>query len=386
MYRFLAPGLLLILVVVQGCVEKIEKPAAVTLKSVSFADLPGWSSDQQAAALPAMVQSCRGFARRPKDRRLTGAVEKAGQYGDWSQICAALKTLTSGDDAAVRAFAERWLRPYEVAAQGASLFTGYYEPLLHGSRQKTGPYQHALLRRPDDLITVNLGDFKDSLKGQRVVGRVEKQRLQPYYDRQAIEAGKIDKDRYAIVYVDDPVEAFFLQIQGSGRVALAGGGEARIGYAAQNGRRYYAIGRELLKRGELQKGNVSLQSIRAWLADHPAQAQEIMNTNPSYVFFQEQQGPGPIGAFGLPLTPGRSLAVARKLIPLGIPIWLTTTVPDPNDPGKQLPYEKLMLAQDTGGAIKGPVRGDIFFGHGAAAEMQAGHMKFPGRWFLLLPK
>lgn len=381
-------GLFAVLAFLHGCVETPETPEAPTLvlTPAGFDSLPGWQQDQQGAALISFAQSCKGFARRPDSRKLTGLAAAAGDYGKWKPICAAATSVLVDDHAAARAFFETWLQPYRVDKSASGLFTGYYEPLLQGSRQKSGPYQTPLLRRPNDLITVNLGDFKDDLKGDRIVGRVEKNRLKPYYDRAEIEAGKIDKDDLAIVYVDDPVDAFFLQIQGSGRVALAEGGEARIGYAAQNGRRYYAIGRELFKRGELEKGKISLQSIRAWLAANPDKAQEIMNTNPSFVFFEEKNGPGPIGAFGVPLTPGRSLAVDRKLIPLGVPVWLATDVPDAANPARKSRYQRLMIAQDTGGAIKGTVRGDIFFGHGPVAEIQAGHMKSPGSWFLLLPK
>ncbi len=387
------PGLAALAAVLLGIIlalwlvpEKPEAPAAYRVSAAEFDDLPGWRDGDHRAAMGAFRISCKGFARRPDDRKLTGKIAEAGVYGDWSAICAAAKAVDGTDNAAVRAFFEEQMRPVEVTTDDRALFTGYYEPQLNGSRTATETHQTPLLRLPDDLITVDARQFKDTLKGRRLVGRVEKNRLVPYYDRKEIDAGKLDTDKLALVYVDDPVDAFFLHIQGSGRVRLADGGVMRVGYAGQNGHRYYAIGKELLKRGHLQPGNVSMQSIRSWLAANPDQIQDILHTNPSYVFFRELKGPGPIGAFGLPLTPGRSLAVDRRIIPLGVPVWLVSETPKLSDPSKTEPLARLMLAQDTGGAIRGPVRGDIFFGHGGDAALQAGYMKYPGRWFLLLPK
>ncbi len=363
------------------------KAPAMTLRPVDSADLPGWQADDTRAALAAFKQSCKGFARRPAARKLTGTITAAGVYGSWRPVCAALGKTEIADAAQARAFLLQHFQAFEVlSGDEHSLFTGYYEPQLRGRRLADATYRYPLLARPDDLITVNAGDFKTSLKGHRLTGRVVNRRLKPYFSRGEIDAGKIRQAARALAYVDDPVDAFFLHIQGSGRIALEGGGEMRLGYAGQNGHRYFAIGRELLKRGALARGKVSLQSIKAWLRAHPKEGREVMNLNPSYVFFRELKGPGPLGAFGVPLTAGRSLAVDYRLIPQGVPVWLSTQVPDPAGPDRSLPFERLMVAQDTGGAIRGPVRGDIFFGHGAEAEIQAGHMKFPGRWFVLLPR
>jgi len=206
--------------------------------------------------------------------------------------------------------------------------------------------------------------------------------LKPYEDRKAIVEGALDPRNLEIVWVDDPVDAFFLQIQGSGRVTLEDGRVMRLGYAGQNGHPYVAIGRELIARGALTRETVSMQSIRAWLAANPAEAAALMNANPSYVFFRELPGDGPVGAQGAALTPLRSLAVDRRFVPLGTPVWLDAEHPDPGTAR----LRRLVVAQDVGGAIRGPVRGDLFWGHGDAAADLAGRMKSPGRYYLLLPK
>ena len=200
----------------------------------------------------------------------------------------------------------------------------------------------------------------------------------------SIDAGALAGKHLEMVWVDDPVAAFFLHIQGSGRVELPGGKTLRVGYAGQNGHAYVAIGKVLLERGELKREEVSLQSIRRWLADHPAEARDLLAENPSYVFFQKLAG-GPVGSEGVELTAGRSLAVDLAFLPLGVPLWLAASRPnvDPSQP--DLPLQRLLVAQDTGGAITGPLRGDVFWGHGAEAEEIAGRMKNRGRLWLLLP-
>jgi membrane-bound lytic murein transglycosylase A len=210
--------------------------------------------------------------------------------------------------------------------------------------------------------------------------------LEPYPDRADITAEGLDARARPIVWVDDPIDAFFLEIQGSGRVELAEGGVARLGFAAQNGRSYYAIGRALVERGALAKDEVSLQTIKAWLAANPEEATSVMNLNPSYVFFRELDGEGPVGAMGAVLTPGRSLAVDRRFIALGAPLWLEVSVPGPGEGAPDEVLRRLVIAQDTGGAIKGPVRGDLFWGGGPEAEWRAGNMKSTGRYVVLLPQ
>lgn len=265
------------------------------------------------------------------------------------------------------------------------LFTGYYEPTIEASRTQQGDYTVPIYARPADLVEVNLGDFRETLKGQRIAGRVVDGRLKPYPDRTAIEDGALGDKNLELYYARDPVSVFFLQIQGSGRLQLDDGSVRRVGYAAQNGHVYYAIGKELIKRGHLTSDNVSMQAIRAWLAANPAEGRDVMNTNPSYVFFRELDTDGPQGSTTLVLTPERSLAVDPKFISYHLPLWLETTYPEsPSEKG--MPFTRVMVAQDTGGAITGAVRGDVFFGAGDRAAHLAGLMKQPGRYYVLLPR
>ncbi|MDA1099570.1 MAG: MltA domain-containing protein [Proteobacteria bacterium] len=355
---------------------------------VPFTALEGWQQDDHGVALAAFVRSCDRIGTWPADRRLSGRDGIAGNAGDWSGVCRAARAVEPEKPDQARHFFEQQFRAIAVRSGGqlAGLFTGYYEPLLRGSRSRGGRYKVPLYGLPKDLIKVNLGDFSDSLQGQHIVGRVQGRDLRPYHERRQITAGALAEKGLEIVYVDDPVDAFFLQIQGSGRVQFANGEQIGLGYSGGNGRSYFAIGRELIKRGILTTENVSMQSIRAWLTAHPLLAREVMDMNPSYVFFRELPGPGPIGALGIALSPGRSIAVDPRLIPLGIPIWLEASHPAANPDKADEPLRRLVLAQDTGGAIKGGVRGDLFWGHGARAAAIAGRMKNTGQWFLLLPR
>jgi membrane-bound lytic murein transglycosylase A len=351
----------------------------LTLAPASFGDLPGWGQDAVAEALPALSRSCAKLLALPADRAL-GA---AGRAGDWAAPCRALASVPPGTEAA-RAYLETWFSPWAAADNGAreGLFTGYYEPELRGSTRPGGPYATPLHRRPPDLVTVDLGEFRENLRGERIAGRVVDGRLRPMEDRAAIAAGALDGRGLELVWVDDPVDAFFLHIQGSGRVALDGGRLMRVGFDGQNGHAYVAVGRELVARGAMAREQVSMQSIRAWMKANPAEAQALMDANPSYVFFRQLGGEGPEGAQGVVLTPGRSLAVDRRFVPLGTPVWLDAE--DPLDPA--LRVRRLLVAQDTGGAIRGPVRGDVFWGHGAEAEERAGRMRSRGAYWLLLPR
>jgi membrane-bound lytic murein transglycosylase A len=310
-------------------------------------------------------RSCPSLAKKP----------------DWAKPCAALAALPDGDDQAVRGFFETWFGPYAVSDNGKDegLFTGYYEAELQGTAERRGRYQTPIYARPRDLIAVDLGDFKPEWQGKHLAGKLVGQNLKPYDDRAMIAEGSLAERAPALAWVDDPVDAFFLAVQGSGRVRLEDGRVLRIGYDGANGRDYVAIGRKLAESGELQKP-VTMQGIRSWLAAHPDRADEVMNLNPSFVFFRVLQGDGPVGAEGVALTPRRSLAVDPAFVPLGAPVWLDTQDSD------NAPLRRLMIAQDTGGAIKGVVRGDVFWGFGAEAEAKAGSMQSQGRTYLLLPK
>ena len=365
------------------------QPPRLVLTSVAFSDLSGWQSSDLSAAFSAFQRSCARFRRQP-DTREVGAAGRAGRIADWRQVCNESDTLDGTESPALRAYFERWFVPIAVADndQVSGIFTGYYEPQLRGSRRKHGRYLVPLYARPDDLVMVNLGRFRKELGGQRIAGRVVNGRLQPFETRAEIEAGALANRNLELLWVDDAIDAFFLHIQGSGRVALEDGAIERIGYAGQNGHPYYAIGRELVARGALERDKVSLQTIRAWLRANPAEAAAVMNKNRSFVFFRRVKDDGPVGAFQVPLTPRASLAVDRRFIPLGVPVWLETKIPrlEGDDTGDTQTWQNLLMAQDTGGAIRGIVRGDIFFGSGDEAEVLAGHLKSPGKYFILLPR
>ncbi|MDX1631392.1 MAG: MltA domain-containing protein [Thermoanaerobaculia bacterium] len=346
--------------------------------------LPGWSEDSLAEAVPALERSCSVWTARSRDHPV-GRDGWAGRVGDWLPLCRRVESIRPTE---IRGLLEESTRAWEVwnRDDATGLFTGYYEPLLHGSRTRGGRYQVPLHVRPPDLVTVDLGRFRQDLEGRRIAGRLRGRSLVPFPDRAAIRTGALAGRGLELVWVDDPVDAFFLQVQGSGRVRLPDGREVRLGYAAQNGHPYHSIGRELIDRGELSREEVSLQSIRRWLRNHPEEAEKVMNTNASYVFFRRLEGPGPLGSLGVPVTPERSLAVDERFHPLGAPVWVDTVVPKPGETGGEEPFRRLLVAQDTGGAIRGPVRGDIFWGHGGRAEQIAGRMKGEGRLWLLLPR
>ena len=356
-----------------------EAPDGVALTAVGFEDLPGWRSDRHAEARAPLLRSCRARLARPGafDRRFGGRAA-------WRAACAAVEALPAGDDEAARAVFERWFAPRLVAGKSGprGLFTGYYEPELAAAPEPGGAYREPLYARPDDLVTVRLADFRPRSGGGRLAGRVVDGALRPYFSRAEIAAGALAGRARALYWAADPVAAFFLHVQGSGRLRLPGGARVRLGYAAANGRPYTAIGKVLVERGALARDDVSLQSISAWLRANPGAARAVMDANESYVFFRVLTGPGPVGSQGVPLTAGRSLAVDARRIPLGLPLWLDAPHPLPG----RAPLRRLVVAQDTGGAIRGAVRGDLFWGAGEEAEAAAGRMRSEGRYFALVPR
>lgn len=273
------------------------------------------------------------------------------------------------------------MQPYKAVSSDDSrgLFTGYYEPLLHASRTKDARYNAPIYKRPNDTIEVNLGDFRDSLKGQKIVGRIDGRKLSPYYDRAAIARGAIAGKGNELLWGDSEVDIFFLEVQGSGRAELPDGSLVRIGYDAQNGHGYTAIGKILKDSGEIPPP-ITMPKIRQWLAENPHRVREILDQNASTVFFREMKQDGAVGAASVVLTPEHSLAVDPAFYSYHLPLWLRTTTPD------GAPYNRLMLAQDTGGAIRGPIRGDIFWGFGPRATEMAGGMQQQGDLYVLLPK
>ena len=341
-------------------------------QQVSFSDLPGWKSDNLKDVLPAFRKSCRAI----------------GKKKDWQDVCAKAYDIDENDTFAIRSFFETHFIPYRIANENGSetgLATGYFEPLLQGSWVRKGKFRTALYRQPDDLLVIDLASAYPQLKGLRLRGKLDGNRVVPYETRAEIEkSGKLAG--HEIVWVDDVLDAFFLEIQGSGRVYIPESGETiRLAYANQNGRPYRSIGRYLLDRGELKPGQASSQQIRQWIRRNPERLREVLDSNPSYVFFREERiddpSEGPKGALGVPLTPERSIAIDPRHIPLGAPVFVDTT-----RPYSSVPLQKLMLAQDTGGAIRGAVRADYFWGFGPQAGEMAGKMKQKLKVWLLLPK
>jgi membrane-bound lytic murein transglycosylase A len=358
----------------------------LVLDRIAFAALPGWADDAVADAIPAFLRSCRKLARLGDDEQV-GRTATGGLARDWRRPCERAAGIAAADNAGARAFFEAEFVPFLASNNGDAIgrFTGYYEPLLRGSRRRRGKYRVPLHRRPPDLVTVELSRFLDDARGRRLAGRVVGNKLEPYDTRADIVGGSLKGKKLELVWLDDPIDAFFVQVQGSGRVRLESGREVRVGYAATNGHRYTAIGRVLIAEGHLTRETVSMQSIRAYLEAHPERADEVMNQNLSYVFFDLVEGDGPIGSQGVVLTAQRSIAIDRNFIPQSAPLWLDTVAPVAGADGER-PLRRLVIAQDTGGAILGPVRGDVYWGGDDAAADVAGRMKSVGRYFLLLPR
>jgi membrane-bound lytic murein transglycosylase A len=354
-------------------------PAAKPMQLASWSDLPGWGDDDLAGAWPAFLQSCRALASRP-------------QWLLWRTACEEAKGLDAPNAGALRSFFEARFAPYLLTNPDGTTrgtITGYYEPLLRGSRARSNAFEQPVLGVPNDLLTIELSDVLPDLKFMRLRGRLQGNKVVPYYSRAEINSHEKDFADRVLLWVDDAVELFFLQIQGSGRVKLPDGATVRIGYADQNGHPYQSIGRLLVERGELKLEQASMQGIQAWARANPTKLTELLNANPSYVFFRELGKPasdseGPPGALGVPLSAERSIAVDPRHVPLGAPVFLSTTLPN-STASTTTPLRRLMLAQDTGGAIRGVVRADFFWGFGAEAGKQAGRMKQQGQMWVLLP-
>ena len=381
-----------------GCVTAPPKPPtlptrpALELTATRFAEMQGWAAGDPSKALEAFRHSCTAIQQRPADASL-GGVGYAGSAGEWNAPCNLAAALPAATPEIGRAFFEAAFVPYRIA-QGnpEGLFTGYYEPELRGSRTRHGPYQTPLYGVPPDLVAIDRGALRDTQRAETMSGMMMMMarmmmRFVPYPARAEIVRNGLPVP--PLFYVDDPVDAFFLQIQGSGRVVLDDGAVVRAAYAGQNGQPYTAIGAILIARGELTREEVSLQSIRAWLLAHPEQAAELMDINASYVFFSEQPIGDPAlganGAQGVPLTSAASLAVDRGVHALGVPVWLEATAPDADPAKPDRAFDALLVMQDTGGAIRGVVRGDVYWGRGEAAASVAGRMKHQGRLTVLLP-
>jgi membrane-bound lytic murein transglycosylase A len=371
-------ALLALTMLVAACATK--KPATPTtpptarFEPVKWSKLPGWKIDDALAAWPALLQSCNVIAKRP----------------EWQSFCGAAVATSPVDAQFVRSFMEQHLTPYRVLRitgrkkETTGLVTGYFEPLLRGARERSEQFATPLYRRPEDLLIVDLASVIPELKGKRVRGRVQGNKVVPYYSR----AGTREAPGLAgheIVWIDDAIDAFLLEVQGSGRVQLTTGETIRLQYEDQNGHPYRSIARYLVDLGAFPLEEANMPAVRRWLAANPTRQNEVLDSNPSVVFFREapldDPSVGPKGALAVPLTAGRSIAVDPTFLPLGAPMFLATT-----DPGTQFPLQRLVVAQDTGGAIRGPIRADLFFGFGAPAGEQAGMMKYDGEMWVLWPK
>jgi membrane-bound lytic murein transglycosylase A len=383
--------LLLIAGIIFGVWHSFAPPPAGTLSltPVAFADLPGWNESDPRAALSAFRRSCQAFAHPPVARSL-GGTGYAGAAADWEVVCAA---IPSGFVAArtARNYFESGFTPVAVSAgdDADALFTGYYEPEIHVSRTRHGIYATPIYGLPDDLLSTDLGLFRSDLAGQHITGRIEGHTFVPYFTRAEIDANGIDRAP-VLFYADDPAAVFFLHIQGSGRARVEHAGFVRLAYAGQNGRPYTSIGHTLIAEGAIDRDQMSMQAIRAWLRANPGDARRAMESDASYIFFKETSlgdtSLGSPGSEGIALTPEASIAVDTKLHPLGAPFYVAATAPDADPSRPDQAFNRLLVAQDTGGAIKGAARADIFWGFGAAAESIAGRMKAKGHFFVLLPK
>lgn len=368
--------LLLVLTVLSACVtpppaKAPTAPEAISARyrAVQWQQLPDWPGEQLLASWPAWLLSCSRLERR----------------SEWKSVCQEARVLKAVDAKTVRDYFERRFAPWQIEmsnGENSGLITGYYEALLKGGASFK-PGRVPLYGVPEDMLTLDLSDQYPQLKGLRLRGRLDGRTVMPYWSRRDIDSGKLGKRSEILAWADDPFDAFFLQIQGSGRVQLEDGSLLRLGYADQNGHPYRAIGKWLVEQGELPLEQVTMQSIRAWANAHPARLQEMLQSNPSFVFFKvlPDASGGPIGALNVPLTEGASIAVDPKFIPLGSPVYLATTRPDDSRA-----LHRLVNAQDTGGAIRGAVRADYYWGFGTAAAEMAGIMKQQGQLWLLWPK
>lgn len=360
------------------CPAPAAPAPAARYDAAAWADVPGWGDAALAPSLRAFVVGC-------------AALRSASR---WQPVCEQARGVPAGDEAAARAFFESAFRPYRVQSLDGSdegLITGYYEPILSGRRGPAEGFRVPVFGVPEDLIAVDLAAVEPGVRTLSLRGRLEGRRLVPYYTRREIEGraragndpARPDLPAPVLAWVADPVELFFLQVQGSGQVQVESGERVRLGYADHNGHPYRSLGRWLIDQGALEPERASMQAIKAWAAANPARVREALDHNPRYVFFRELPAgdEGPLGTLGVPLTAGHSVAVDRRFIPLGAPVFLATT-----DPLSRQPLQRLMVAQDTGSAILGPVRADFFWGTGDEAGERAGRMGQTGRLWLLWPR
>ncbi len=361
--------------------QQQQEPPPPQFVAASFTDFQGWNSSQAEGLRQALLKSCSVYTKRK------GAVDKNnalfGTYEQWQPICAQLPNIAPQN---LVSFFEKQFAVYQVSPDQTGLFTGYFTPLLHGSRSPSTRYSTPLLKVPSDLLEFNPADFglkniDDNRPARSLAAKISNNRLVPYDNRAAINQ-RIKNGDYkddTLLWVDSRIDRFFLQIQGSGTVKLNTGEDVQVRFAGRNGHQYYAIGRYLKNKGLLQE--VSMQSIRKWLEENPDRLDEVLHTNPDFIFFSELNRPGPLGAQGTQLIAEHSAAIDTRYIPLGTPLWLSTTLTQNNTP-----FNQAVVAQDVGSAIRGQVRADIFFGAGDEAADKAGYQNAGGKMYVMVPQ
>lgn len=359
----------------------------LTLTRVAFADLPGWVDDSLAEAVPSFLRSCDKLHALADDAPV-GTDGHGGKARNWRKACAAAAKLPPGNDAAARAMFEAEFVPYIAAgAAGATgKLTGFYVAELHASKTRHGAFQTPVLGRPDDLVMVDLSAYLKDAHGRRIWGRMNHGELVPYYTREDIRKGVLARRGLELMYVDDPVDLLFAQIEGSGKAILDDGSSVWLEFAGKNGRAYKGVGGVLRGGGLLRPGEGTMQGIRKWFHDHPDRFDEIADQDASYVFFMVSRLPGAVGSQKTILTARRSMAVDRAFIALSTPIWVEANAPVPGKKGVTAVWHHLLIAQDTGAGIMGAVRGDIYWGDDAEAAELGGRMGGPGKYWLLLPR
>lgn len=381
-------GLCLILLSFHFIFAYTPSPSKPIFTKSTFHQLPHWKNENPLQAFQAFKLSCAAILKLEAHTDFHPTIHKMGQTQDWQTICLAANRIKQMNEVSIRQFFESWFEPYAVSdrTNREGLFTGYYLPVIQGSLKPNQQAKFPIYGIPQDLIKIDLGLFHPDLTGKTIVGRVKDNALQPYYDRSAINQGNIHAKTPVLAWGNSLVDIFFAQIQGSAIVQLDHKKQLLIGYAGSNGHPYTSIGKILIETNELSKENISMQSIRDWLTHHPNEAKTMLNHNASFVFFKILKETSPLGTEQVPLTPRHSLAVDTRYISLGTPVWLDTTLPRTSSEHQSESFRHLLIAQDTGGAIKGIVRGDIYLGSGQDAAFVAGHMKNPGQYWILLPR
>lgn len=385
--KFLYTAIFSGLLTITSTVLLAEKPPVIKLTATTFADLPGWSDANLLPSITALRESCKIVLAHDE------TVSHSTTFlpltdSNWMPICQSLQQSNITTNEQADRFLKTWFTPYTINSNNKTkgLFTGYYLPAIPASWHRTNTYNVPIYGRPSDLITVKLGLFDQELQGKKISGKLKGGRLYPYdMTREQIDAGALEDKAPIILWTKTRADRFFLQIQGSGVANLPDGSTVWLGYDGDNGGKYYPIGRWFIEHGVMDKKDISMQKIYQWLLAHPKQADQLMNLDQSFVFFTTLENKAALGSEKSALTPGYSLAIDNAYIPFALPLWLTTMTPNSVQPKQLDTFNRLMIAQDTGGAIKGPIRGDIFFGTGDDAAIKAGYMKNSGRYWLLIP-